>query len=81
MSITIEFLICGIKHAPTNNRMLHGSIKWLFFEKIKSRPRITHRENDYLLAFTKIGDLKKKPHNFLAEKTAVERDGIPRPVD
>lgn len=52
-----------------------------FFEKIKSRPRITHRENDYLLAFTKIGDFKKKPHNFLAEKTAVERDGIPRPVD
>lgn len=31
-----------------------------FFEKIKSRPRITHREKDYLLAFTKIGDLKKK---------------------
>lgn len=52
-----------------------------FFEKIKSRSRITHREKDYLLAFTKIGDLKKKPHNFLAEKTAVERDGIPRPVD
>lgn len=52
-----------------------------FFEKIKSRPRITYREKYYLLAFTKIGDLKKKPHNFLAEKTAVERDGIPRPVD
>lgn len=52
-----------------------------FSKKIKSRPRITHREKDYLLAFTKIGDLKKKPHNFLAEKTAVERDGIPRPVD
>lgn len=47
----------------------------------KSRPPITLREKYYLLAFTKIGDLKKTPYNFLAEKTSVERDGVPRPVD
>lgn len=39
-----------------------------FFEKIKSRPRITYREKYYLLAFTKIGDLKKNRIIFLQRK-------------
>lgn len=39
-----------------------------FSKKIKSRPRITHREKDYLLAFTKIGDLKKNRIIFLQRK-------------
>lgn len=44
--------------------MLHCRIKWLF--KKKSRPPITLREKDYLLAF--IGDLKKNNIIFLQRK-------------
>lgn len=55
--------------------LLNGFLK-------KSRPPITLREKYYLLAFTKIGDLiKKTTYDFLAEKTSVERDGVPRPMD
>lgn len=61
--------------------MLHCRIKWIFLKK--SRPPITLKEKYYLLAFTKNGDLikKKTTYDFLAEKTSVERDGVPRPMD
>lgn len=61
--------------------MLHGSMKWLFFRKNKIKATYYIQRKRLFTRVYKIGDLKKKTHNFLAEKTAVERDGIPRPVD